>query len=188
MPVPRRLLHGLLLVSLALSVAVPHVQAQDQPAWVPPYPGPVPTSWPSVLEYEQYAQQRARLLEARELGLTSAGRSEHYHLQRNALLTAVAVGAAMAASGLLVFWSRPSDDQEPRTSRAITALLLGGAGLTLVAGVGAHSLRRKNPYNDEIAHLSQERLYWRRELKRVRRERKRGLDLSFSGLSLYARF
>ncbi|MDB4988853.1 MAG: hypothetical protein JWN04_4031 [Myxococcaceae bacterium] len=164
--------------------------AQDHASFVPPYPGPVPTSWPSVAQYEQYAEARAELLEARQRGLLDAGRPEHYQLKRASLLTALCLGTAVALSGFVVLWTRSADQQREQATVSHSAFgaMLAGAGLALAGGFGAHAIKTRNVYNDEIEHLRQERSYWVHEVRRVKRERTKAYDLSMSGLGIHVAF
>ncbi|MDB4976242.1 MAG: hypothetical protein JWN48_4583 [Myxococcaceae bacterium] len=165
--------------------------AQDHAALVPPYPGPVPTSWPSVDQYERYAEQREGQLAARQHALLAAGRPAHYRLKHTSLLAVFAVGTAVALTGFVVLWTHTADQQREHAavSRSAFGAMLAGAGLALAGGFGAHTIKSRNVYNDEIEHLRQERSYWTHEVRRVKRERSRsGYDLSLHGLGLHVAF
>jgi hypothetical protein len=171
-----------------LGVGVAH--AQDRATWVTPYPGPVPTSWASVVDYERYAELRAWQLGARQEGLAVAGRPEGYHFKRTALLTTLVIGAVMATiASAIVLTASDQSGMSHSDDWAIGTALLGGAALALAGGAGTLVLRRKNAYREEIQHLLLEQRYWMREARRVKRElAESGFTLSLTGTGLHGTF
>lgn len=159
-------------------------------AWVPPYPGPVPISWPSVVHYERYAELRALQLDARQQGLTTAGRPESYQLKRTALLSTLGVGTVMSVVASIMLVAYPSDRNLKRSEQVtVGSMLVSGGSLVIAGGVGVLVLQRRNAYRDEIQELRREQGYWVREAKRVKRELAQGgFELSLLGLGVRATF
>jgi hypothetical protein len=178
----------LVMAIATASLGVAH--AQDRATWVTPYPGPVPTSWASVVDYERYAELRAWQLGARQEGLSIAGRPEGYQFKRTALLTTLVVGALLATIATAIVVSSSDQSSMSRSDDwAIGTALLGGTGLALAGGAGTIILRRKNAYREEIKHLRLEQRYWMREASRVKRElAQSGFTLSLTGTGLHGTF
>ena len=158
--------------------------------WVPPYPGPVPVSWPSMVDYERYAELRALQLDARQQGLAVAGRPERYQLKRTTLLSSLAVGSVITMVAAIMLVSYPSERAlSAGEQRVVGSMLLTGGSLVIAGGAGVLVLKRRNANRDEIRQLRLEQGYWVREAKRVKRElAEGGFELSLHGLGLRATF
>jgi hypothetical protein len=116
-----------------------------------------------------------RRLERREL--SRLGRPEFYEQRRVLGFVSMGAGAASSACGLALAWWIFGQEETPPASReqvaGYTVAIVGGAAVMGVGIWAVLSAARANPYWPRMEQLAQEEEELARDIKRVRRERKR---------------
>jgi hypothetical protein len=181
------LLLGLLLASTA------HAQYAEVPGpsriptsieELPPWPGPLPASFPSAEAYSAALQARLLDVNLRERGLQALGRPPSARARRLAGWLTMGGGFTMAYA----FWAVAMAETERDTARLFAAASAVSA-LVAVGGFVLLLSAPRNVYRKEIGALAREGKNLERELQRVKWERvQTQLNLSHLGAALTVRF